>query len=72
VSLAKKRRTGVVDQNKKKARNVKVSHNALDKDLNMAKQYKNRYDCCIKDLVKWTRRMPAAKGIARTPLSPIK
>ena len=60
VVSSAKRRMGPIDKNKKKARNVRVTHNAVDKDLNMAKQYKIRYDCCIKELIKVDKKNGSA------------
>ena len=51
-SSARGRRITAIDQNKKKGRKVKVTHNALDKDLNMVKQYEKRYESCNKELIK--------------------
>ena len=51
TTVSKPRRKSGVVQNKKKP-NVRVTHNALDKDLNMVKQYKTRYDGCMKELIK--------------------
>ena len=35
----------------RKNRNVKVTHNAANSELNFAKMYKNRYDACNRDLI---------------------
>ena len=52
MTTSMKPRRSSLGANKKRTRNVKVAHNALDKELNMAEQYKKRYDCCTKDFVK--------------------
>jgi hypothetical protein len=52
TTVTKSRKVGGTVQNRKKVQKVKVGHNALDKDLNMVKQYKVRYECCKKDLIK--------------------
>ena len=52
TTVTKSRKAGGTVQNRKKAQKVKVGHNALDKDLNMVKLYKVRYECCKKDLIK--------------------
>ena len=51
IDVAKKnnRKTTAKGKNKKSG-NVNVTHIALDKNLNMAKHFKTRYECCIKEL----------------------
>ena len=50
--LISRKRKPTSDPLVKKTRNVKVAHNALEKELNMAKLYKKRYESCDKELVK--------------------